>query len=324
MDLIYLNEKLKGTELEKDSFEFNFIEDFVPEKVFFGGIGIKEGFPGNIYMNLNISGYIKGFEDFKVNTFRRKILFENGKPKAEFLELKNPVSDIFDDNEYIDLAEEGFIDEDKNLIFLNNVSVFPEKILEEYKDKEESVLIDSFLNLTEKYIEKKIDLKVLKFIEDSKLSESAIKIPDELKEYVSPKGFLIEPSVNRQKYNKIKPNVSISLKVLNSIPSVNSVIKKINENKKLNFIENLLNKRLNYYLSHDVDFSAVKRYLNNELLRYSFNREALRKIFEDKNIKNVKISKSINIAGEKYDTIITVKKNIDSVDINKKINNPDI
>jgi len=322
MNIIQFNEKMRGKKVEFNQLDFRFISDFIPTKAVFTGISLKEGFPGTINGDFLIEGYIKGFEDFPVKTFRRKKLFDNFKNVFNVLELKEPLEKIFEEGEDIDLEEEGVIDLEKNVIFLDKINILPKEIEKEIKKSDSRQKIEKFISLTEQLIEKKVELKILKFLEDTK-PKPQIEIPDELRDFVSPAGMLIEPKPSVKYYSKEKPLIDIKVKGINKIPSVKSVIKKTEEGKKLNFIETLINDKLTDYLARDVNIWAGTKLLNRELLRISFQREALRESLKNEEITTLSFKKKLNIDGREFETTLTIAKNEKELKRDKK-NEPEL
>jgi len=315
MNIIELNDKLKNIELDINQFNnFRFISDFVPEKVLFSKISLKEGFPGTINLDLIIEGHIKGFSEFKTKTIRRVPLLKDGELKNELLEIKTPLNKVFSEEELIDLEEEKIIDLDKNIFFLNKIDLtIPMPDLRTGEEK-----IEKFFELTEKIIEAKIEAKIIKFLEKTKVKEEKQNIPDELKGYISPKGFLIEPSSKTFKKKETPPLV-LKIRGLNSIPSINSVIRKVENGQKLNFIEKIINKKLNEYLTKEIDTYATLYFLNKNLLKLSFERETIREMLLNDKINKTE-KRKIRIYGETYETKVEIINNI----ANKKEINPSI
>ena len=323
MNIIELNEKLRGREVELNQLDFRFIPDFIPTKAVFTGISLKEGFPGTINGDFLIEGYIKGFEDFPVKTFRRKKLFDNFKNVFNVLELKEPLEKVFEEGEDIDLEEEGVIDTEKNVIFLDKIEILPKEMEEEIKRSDSERKIEKFISLTERLIEKKVELKILKFLEDTK-PKPQIEIPDELRDFVSPTGMLIEPKPAVKYYSKEKPVIDIKVRGISKIPSVKSVIKKTDEGKKLNFIESLINDKLTDYLARDVNIWAGTKLLNRELLKISFQREAVRESLKNDGITKLSFKKKLNIDGREFETTLTIAKNEEEPKKDKKEKEPEL
>jgi hypothetical protein len=323
MNIIELNEKLRGREVELNQLDFRFIPDFIPTKAVFTGISLKEGFPGTINGDFLIEGYIKGFEDFPVKTFRRKKLFDNFKNVFNVLELKEPLEKVFEEGEDIDLEEEGVIDTEKNVIFLDKIEILPKEMEEEIKRSDSERKIEKFISLTERLIEKKVELKILKFLEDTK-PKPQIEIPDELRDFVSPTGMLIEPKPAVKYYSKEKPVIDIKVRGINKIPSVKSVIKKTDEGKKLNFIESLIKDKLTDYLARDVNIWAGTKLLNRELLKISFQREAVRESLKNDGITKLSFKKKLNIDGREFETTLTIAKNEGEPKKDKKEKEPEL
>ena len=95
-DILKFFEALKSSEVDLETLDFKFIDEFIPQKAVFTGISFKEGFPGTVNGDFLIEGYIKGFPEFPVKTFRRKSFFKEGTNVFPFLELKKSLKEIFD------------------------------------------------------------------------------------------------------------------------------------------------------------------------------------------------------------------------------------
>ena len=312
MNIIDFFNAIKGKEIATDFSNSKFTNGFVPQKVSIVNIAIKEGFPGNIYFDFQIEGYIKDFPDFTVKTFRRKKIYENFKNTVEAVKFKEPLEEIFSTEDLIDMEENNLIDPKENLFLFKNFDIRDKEIEEEMKQKTLEEKIERFIVLTQNVISAKIEKKVLKFIKDTHEEQSRLDIPDEIKDYVNEKGYLKEtrPYVPRKKE---KPVLKISVKGFNTIPSVNSVIKKIQEGKKLNKVENIINKKLNTYIAQKTlsNISALLSAINMNLLKENFEREMLRDILISNGIKEINKETTLNICGEKIKTVINIKKNGD-------------
>lgn len=318
MNILELNERLKGKEAELNQFDFKFISDFIPVKAVFAGISVKEGFPGNINGNFIIEGYIKGFKDFPVKAFRIKKFFENNKNVFNILELKESLEKVFEEGEYIDLEENGIIDLEKNVIFLDKIKTVPDELIKTMESMNKKKKIKTFISLTEKLIEIKIELKILKFLEDSKPKLKA-DVPDELRDFISPSGTLIEPRPSFKKYPpKEKPDIDIKIRGISKIPSIKSIVKKTKEGKNLNFIENLINEKLTDYLVKDTNIQMGIKLLNKELLKTSFQRETIRDFLKKENISALPFKDKIHIDGKEFETKITITKNNFFTNIDKE------